>query len=328
MVTLITGEEYERWEREVDRLVHVHGPGPALAFVRGALASRDDRKVRIKEAQTLYFLERFDECEAILTSIVARFPDDADSHCELGGVLISGGKLEAARSHLEIAAAADRWKKLAGIRLALVEQLSGNVEKAQVMLEELLRESPGDPDVIAALVRLYEQMARGEEAIAVAAEIAHRHPEHARLHGNLGVLMLGMGRYREAVDFLTRAIEVQPEDAYWNMQAAMAYRDLGDIESSLRVLKDAHRHHPHRADFCLHLSTFSGHVGRADDELLYAERAVALAPELGEAWGCKALALAHHGRRAEAVAALREGLEHPPVSEVLLDALREEGVLP
>ena len=57
-------------------------------------------------------------------------------------------------------------------------------------------------------------------------------PAEAAAYGGLGRAASALGRHQEAIEYFTRALELQPRATIIHYQLALAYRRLGDMEAA------------------------------------------------------------------------------------------------
>jgi spermidine synthase len=117
-------------------------------------------------------------------------------------------------------------------------------------LEQARAESPDDPDVEAVLATVQEALVRylGREyrellaqpdrsrLLEIAAYARAARPEDPFLNQFLGAVLIGLGRFAEAVPYLERAAAARPDD--WNYQSNLvyAYEQSGRLADALRAL--------------------------------------------------------------------------------------------
>lgn len=261
------------------------------------------------DARLLRRLGRPDEAARRLETAIERVPDSPVPHLALGEIAIAAGRDEEAREHLE--RAVELAPGYSEAHRALSRALLSLGEEAAARRHARLGERPTRyrpiPDPLWTRVRLAGAtrrdfaergrllLARGEyEAAAEQLEAAVTDAEATPLlRRNLGLALVGAGRYAEAIPVLERA-------------AAEADSAGLEAEERARIL------------------TGLGAARAGADDLEEAERALRLALELDptSVEALAQLALVHHlaGRTEDALRLLRESdLEAPQ-----LDRLRAE----
>jgi tetratricopeptide (TPR) repeat protein len=223
-------------------------------------------------------------------------PDHAGAHFGLGMALSALGKIEQAIEALQVAARLSPDNALPEQALARLYALKGDQKTAEHQLEAALLKQP---DFVAARIGLGDlYMAQGalekvreqfQTAIAAA-------PGVAAVHVKLGMALHGLKRFdaakkayhaalqldsRQAVaynnlasigletkengkDLLTwsrKAVELAPRVPEFRDTLAWAYRAHGDTESARKMLEEASRMTPERANVFYHLGRMHHEAG-------------------------------------------------------------------
>ena len=165
-------------------------------------------------------------------------------------------------------------------RLNRARQLldAGDVKAAQPLLDQLLREHPGNAEGWLLLAR-----ARMESKDCPGAEKALR--EHIRLapgtvngHFHLGVALLCQERYAEAAESFQRAVQIKPDfgEAHYNLGFALARAGRG--RDALQPFRDAIRFSPEFIDAYILLADLLHQTGASDEASRVIQRALELDP--------------------------------------------------
>jgi Flp pilus assembly protein TadD len=105
----------------------------------------------------------------------------------------------------------------------------GHPADAAMTLAAAAAERPDDADVRIHLVHVLIGSGRFEEAIDPALEAARLRPDDADVLCDAGTLLARGGRPREAIPLLTRALTLQPGLARAAANLELARRALGDV---------------------------------------------------------------------------------------------------
>lgn len=201
----------------------------------------------------------------------------------LAEMLRQGGRLaeaeQAARRSVAIdAALVGGWNNL-----GIILQEAGKLEESLVCLERVVALQPGYAqaqnnlaNTLKRLGRLDQAQAHYEAALAIA-------PDYAEAHSNLSNLLNDLGQYDAALASARRAIDANPQlsDAYINAAAVEAARDRHG--EALRWVDALLIYAPLHVGALGVRATVLRRLGRLDVALADARRAVAAAPESGEA---------------------------------------------
>lgn len=184
---------------------------------------------------------------------------------------------------------------------------AGRLPEAEILIADLLNETPGDVDAL--LLSALLALARGEAAAAftLLAELATQVPQRADVIGNLGVAHLALGRAEEALFCLEQAVQLAPRDTVRRAELAR-----------LLLMRDR----PRARTEILRLQQLANESGEAE--------------AIAEGWSAAGALLMLEGRTAAAEEALRRALQLRPdsgddlalLAHVLALAGRVEEALP
>ncbi len=308
--TLLAPEDF-RWHYLLARAELLLGNSEAaMGGVRTALELEPDYlPAHVQLGELL--LERGDAAgaRAAFEDALERDAGHAGAHLGLGRARAASGDLDGAiesyRAALELAPGA------ASIHyaLGLAFRESGELDKAaeQLELARSGRQGPLDPDPLRAEVLSLEtglqsdyrqavellNAGRLEEAIEALEQFLRDHPDHYGAHGALGRALMLEGRLPEALAAYDRAVELNPTNIdFLRPRSLLLYRAgrFQEAERHLRQVMEMGGEHP---DDHHVLGAILMRLDRVPEALAEFERALALAPDHGEAKG----ALLHLLRR-------------------------------
>jgi tetratricopeptide (TPR) repeat protein len=284
-----------------------------------------------------------DQAERLCQQVLAAWPGQSDAMHLLGLMAHAYGNLDLAIDHLRAACMAPRAPAIyvsnlaellrQGGRLAEAEQAArrsvamdtgliggwnnlgiilqeaGKLEESRVCLERVVALQPhyaeGQNNLANTLKRLgLLDLAKVhyEAALAIA-------PDYAEAHSNLSNLLNDLGQHDAALDCARRAIEANPQlsDAYINAAAVEVARDrYGD---ALRWIDALLIYAPMHIGALGVRATVLRRLGRLDEALSDARRAVAAAPDHGEALNILGEVLQAQDKPAEALAAFERAAQ-------------------
>ena len=171
---------------------------PRAYETRGVAAMRDGRTAEAVE---------------IFREGVAQTPDDASLRQQLGSALFAGGDRDGAAEQFEAALRLDPAQARAHAGLATLASMGGRLEEA---IERFAAAVEHDPDYLEArlgLVDAYRAGGRTEEALAELDRAIEIAPGFADVWLARGLMLVQLGRYREARDRLEEARTVHPRHA-------------------------------------------------------------------------------------------------------------------
>jgi tetratricopeptide (TPR) repeat protein len=186
---------------------------------------------------------RAEDAQHAFREAVTRNPQDADSAAHLGLSLFSSGQRDEGVSWLQRAVAAQPTHLPALTLLARIEMEAGRLDAAWAFLEPLYDSNSGMPQVRQLVARWHglagnvaakiPDVARAESYLRAGLGVNSDDPE---LHASLGVLLLGAGRFADALPSLESLQRLQPENPRAALFLGQAYAGLGRVDDARRVL--------------------------------------------------------------------------------------------
>ena len=249
----------------------------AVLWLERALASSDAPDQRQELAVTLADVAAAARAAGDLAQaqraleLATRTQDWADLHCRLGLVLVERGRRAEARQAFDRALALNPRYRAAAVERALLDAREGRIAEAMQTLRAMASEQlagepgvfeqglarlgeadfedaapllhrglePGD-DWIEAQLHAYQQLVyEGDMAGALAhvRAAALERPGYPDLHLLLGAHELQMGAVDDALESLSRALELNPEYHAARVEFARALETVGDTSQALAQLE-------------------------------------------------------------------------------------------
>lgn len=172
-------------------------------------------------------LYRLDEAERAFEQAVKLHPLHGEAQVNLARVRFMRGDPNFSRSIAEAAAMHSSDGNLQ-ILLSLVLRRSGDLQRAEGILRDVLQRVGPSPEVHAALAEVLLEGGRLKEAETAALEAAGARPDDARFSDILVSILLARGRAQDALPFIRRQRELAPLEQSWIAYQATAARMLGD----------------------------------------------------------------------------------------------------
>jgi predicted TPR repeat methyltransferase len=108
----------------------------------------------------------------------------------------------------------------------------GQVREAEAACRAVLGEDASHVGALRLLGNIAFNAGHGAEAVELLALAVRAAPEDARVHGDLGLMQLGLARPAQAIPPLRRAVALAPGSAANHNNLAIALRDLGRLEEA------------------------------------------------------------------------------------------------
>lgn len=167
------------------------------------------------------------------------YPDNAKIRHEYAGILMHGKDWARAAEVLETEPAYGDQGPRSRRLLALAYRNAGRWREAAIVYRDLLRETPGNSELLLALAFCLEKDGKGDYALA----LLERAPEAAMQGAGpwivLGLLYERRGKKEKAVDALRNATDLEPGNARAWKDLGLLYRRLGLVEFSANCLERA-----------------------------------------------------------------------------------------
>ena len=151
------------------------------------------------------------------------------------------------------------------------------------LLQQAVKEDPGNPDLYYQLGAKYEKAGRHPEAIKLYYAALEKGIQDGRLHSRIGDLLLRSGKKDEAIPEYEKAASLNPADTASQTNLAVAYLEKGRVPDAERVFKWVLTTDPESAAAYNGLGLIA--IQKSDTAAArgYFEKAVQLDPDLIEA---------------------------------------------
>jgi tetratricopeptide (TPR) repeat protein len=270
----------------------------ALAVGAGWLSAQRNRDYRTEEA--------------IWTDTIAKRPENARAHNNLGTVFYEQGRLAEARNEFEEALRLQPEYPDAQQNLGLALLHAGRAREAVNHFLEAVRLNPLAADWHYDLGNAFFQLNRKPEALAEFERATQLKPDDVAAQYNLGTMLVEAGRAAEAKPRLEAALRLQPDYPEAHFSLGNALFQLHQEAAAREHYATALRLRPDYAAVPFNLGTIFLDTGRLTEAVAQFERAIEIQPDYPEARCNLALALLRLQRPAEAVAQLEQALRLRP----------------
>ena len=238
------------------------------------------------KARLLMHGQKFDLAREVLEKAIAMYPDDTPFISMLG------------RMHYNL----------------------GNYTQAEKLFRQTIQMAPQVTAAYAQLSATLERLDRGDEALQVLQQGLQVQPDW-ELYTNLGNILFNRGDYLGAVQAFKNAVS----DNKGNPGNYLLWANLADaqrwVPSQMELSRDSYRraitlikvvlqHAPSDPKLNSRLALYSAYAGLQDDVIEHVTQAVLLAPALPDIHFRATLTYELIGKRNEAMAALKQALEH------------------
>jgi len=161
---------------------------------------------------------------------------------------------------------------------------SGNLQKAESVLEEILKKQPDNANALNIIGLINYQTGRYDAAIKYFKKALKFSPANARIYLNIGNVLKDMVQSDQAVLYYQKALQFDPNlfEAYHNL--GMVLQDKDQPDEAISCYEKALLINPHLADSFYNLGTIFYERGQFDEAITFYQKAVQINPELVEAY--------------------------------------------
>ncbi len=216
----------------------------------------------------------------------------------------------------------------ADIRQAIHLHREGSLEQARAAYRRLLKQDPGNPDVLHFLGVVNHQLGHSKKALEQIRQALERVPDYLDAHNNLGNVLKSLGRLEEAEAEYRGVLARAPRhaDAWTNLGRVLRAR--GALEEAIECFERAIAARPDHAIALLHHGEALWDDGQYERALDQSRRAIGIDPDLPHAYRRIVTILGTLGRMDEAREVLenweRSETDNPVVRHMLAAIGRDE----
>jgi arylsulfatase A-like enzyme/Flp pilus assembly protein TadD len=232
--------------------------------------------LKVLEARALTALERRAEAEDLLDDALAEAPEDADLLTARASHYLFRRDIDRAEEMLREAVAIDAFHLQARLRLTELLEMSGRLEEAAEVIEDLLKANPGQPDALAALGRV--RLVDPQAARPYLEEAVRLNPGRFDPLFNLGLCQLHLGQPEKGEASLRRALELRPGNPLCRNNLAIALTMQGRFDEAEAVLQALIAENPDFVDAYNNLALALVRAGRGAEAEEMARHALDLEP--------------------------------------------------
>ncbi len=188
----------------------------------------------------------------------------------------------------------------------------GDLKEVKQLYEQLLISDPDNHDLLHSLGVIVFQEGKYNEAIELISKAIQEDGCVAKYHNTLGIILEALGKFQEAVHAYQKAVTIKPDyaEAYHNM--AIALQSLGRYDAAVEKCTQAISLEPNFAR-AYNTRAFSLEKQKLYDEAIKNYRqALQLEPNLVEAYNHLGVLLNEQGKIDEAIKNFRQALQCDP----------------
>ena len=237
LVGLILGEVFVRLagsEADHESALWKVVAASVIVMAAGFVAIRHYRMPVVLAAASLDALENGNQQEALQKAqqAVALRPNDAISHVALGEVYLQQNKYaDAVKQYEQAHRIAPDDATISG-RLGYAYARVSDWKDAEPLLRAALaKEDPKNPDTMTALAVTLASTDRVDEGLTWIRKALEDDPNSAREHFVLGTMLAQKGKYRDAIQPLSEAVKLDPDNPEYKKALAAAQQAAGSASA-------------------------------------------------------------------------------------------------
>ncbi|MEW5978266.1 MAG: tetratricopeptide repeat protein [Acidobacteriota bacterium] len=259
--------------------------------------------------------EHYDQTIARLESYAAAQPLTPRLKLLLAEAWAGQGSVDKSMAVLQSIPASERDSEYA-VKLAWAHTMKEELPQAVTVLQQAIRQNPGQEKPFDALANVFLRGGAAEDAIDAAEQGLARHPQSAALLLTLGIAEEYLGRHDRGQKALLRSLEQDPSNGYAYYVLALSFRISGKAwEQTRGLFEQALQRRP--KDGLIRIN-YAQELLRNGEEEYAAKLAKASlsSPEfVGPAQALLGQVYMKQGRWNEAIAALEEAVRLDPANE-------------
>jgi tetratricopeptide (TPR) repeat protein len=215
---------------------------------------------------------------SVWNDTVAKCPDNARAHSNLGRALLEAGRHPEAMAQCEPALQLNPNNPEAHYNLGFLLQQMGRTQEAIRQYEWTLRLKPDHVDAHYNLGVALESVGRQPEAIAHYEQALRSYPDYVEAHVNLGSAFLRMGKVPEAAEQYEQALRINPDYAEAHGNLGAIYQRIGKLPEAVAQYEQALRSKPDYVEAHFNLGLALEKLGRTPEAIQQYEQALKLQP--------------------------------------------------
>ena len=198
------------------------------------------------------------------------------------------------------------------LAIAIQHHQGGRLRAAERIYRQILAAEPNQPDALHLLGVIASQAGKHDLAVEYITRAIRLQGNSAFFHYNLGEAYRALRNIPESVACYRRALELKPDLAEARGNLGAAFKGQGRLDEAVTCYRQALQLKPDWAEVCNSLGITLKEQDKPDEALACWLRALELKPDYAEVHNNLGNALAEQGKQDEAVACYRRALELKP----------------
>ncbi len=183
----------------------------SIEKLRASLRRRKDPDGFLTLGRLLCQADKLDEAEDVLRKAMEQRPGHAETHYQLGTVLLSRSTPRAAEERFRRCIELDSKHAGARMQLGVILGQRGQLEQAVRWLSEAIKLDPAHARAHYNLGVALRHLGQVDRAMGSLRRSLELDPEFAKTHFNLGQLLVDQGKSAQAAEHFRKALALQPD---------------------------------------------------------------------------------------------------------------------
>lgn len=221
--------------------------------------------------------KNFEDAEKVLRTRLQIEPNDTQNSRVFIAILLSMGRADEAEVEAERVAKIPGKEAVGNYLLGGVYQAQGEQEKAITALRRSLDRAPGSREPLQALVAGLVRLDRTDEAVSYLQRLSEENPDNLYAKTLLGQVLAGTGDEVAAEQILESALDTN--ESWLPAYTALAGLQDGNVGAQIDIYKRGLMAMPGNQEMALLLGTAYERSGRVDDAIAAYEEILEINPE-------------------------------------------------
>lgn len=220
-------------------------------------------------------------------------------------------------------------KKGPDLSIGVRHHQAGQLEQAETVYREALKQYPDHADALHLLGVVLHQKGRHAEAIQFMNRAVKKGASSPSVYSNLGSAKHALGRFEQAVFCYDSALSKSPDFAEAHYNKGLALKQLGRASEAVASFEKTLELRPEHAEAAFNLGIVLQEIGRTQEAIAAYQRSLEYRPRYAKVYNNLAILHQGNGNRNEAIANYQKAVEiDPEYAEALFNmgnVFKEQG---
>ena len=198
------------------------------------------------------------------------------------------------------------------LAIAIQHHQTGQLDVAEQIYQQILAAEPNHADALHLLGVIASQVGRHEIAVEYISRAIEMNGTESAFHSNLGNAFQAQGKLEKAIASHRRALELNPDGAEAHYNLGTTFQAHGKLDEAIAFYRQALELNPGLPEVHNNLGTAFQAAGNLKEAVNSYRRALELKPDYAEAHSNLGYAFQAHGNLDEAIDSHRRALELKP----------------